>query len=101
MFKKYEKIFRILIPEINVRGKFTLSKDETRLLLGGKVFIEEKMDGANTGIIRHKRGFHLQKRGSLVGQSEHEQFGFFYNWAYQKNYEKIMKLPQRYIVYGR
>jgi len=100
MFKKYEKIFRILIPEIHVRGKFTLSKDETRLLLGGKVFIEEKMDGANTGIIRHKRGIHLQKRGSLVGTSEHEQFNFFCNWAHQKNYEKLMKLPQKYIVYG-
>jgi hypothetical protein len=27
MFRKYEKTFRILVPEINVRGKFYLSDE--------------------------------------------------------------------------
>jgi ATP-dependent RNA circularization protein (DNA/RNA ligase family) len=100
MFKKYEKTYRILIPEINVKGKFDLSKQQTTDLLNGEVVVEEKMDGANVGIIRHKKGFHLQKRGSLMGQGEHEQFGFFYNWAYRQNYEKLTKLPMHYLVYG-
>lgn len=96
MFRKYEKTFRLVGP----RGKFMLSSEEIKQLLNGNVVIEEKMDGANVGIIRHKSGFHLQKRGSLVGQSEHEQFGFFHNWANHQNYEKIMALPIGHIVYG-
>jgi len=100
MFRKYEKTFRIVVPEIDVRGKFFLSNKEVQLLLAGDVIVEEKMDGANTGIIRHKRGFHLQKRGSLMEQGEHEQFGFFYNWAYRQNYELVMSIPMNHIVYG-
>lgn len=100
MFRKYEKTYRIKIPQFNVKGKFHLSKDELRHLLNGKVVVEEKLDGANTGIIRHKTGFHLQKRGSLVSTSEHEQFQFFHNWASYQNYNKLMKLPQGYTVYG-
>lgn len=96
MFRKYEKTFRLIGPH----GKLTLSNEDIGKLLVGKVVIEEKMDGANVGIIRHKKGFHLQKRGSLVGQSEHEQFGYFHNWANVQNYEKLMALPMNHIVYG-
>lgn len=99
MFKKYEKTYRIRIPQYDVKGKFYLSDEEVKILLAGAVIIEEKIDGANVGIIRHKNGFHLQKRGSLVGQSEHPQFGFFHNWAY-KNYDKIMAVPLGYLIYG-
>ena len=100
MFKKYDKTYRIIVPQINVKGKLYLPKDEVKLLLGSDVIIEEKLDGANTGIIRHKNGIHLQKRGSLVSTSEHEQFQFFHNWAMYQNREKLMKLPKNYIIYG-
>lgn len=96
MFRKYEKTFRL-------RGgnrKRCLTAPQVKQLLAGKVVIEEKLDGANTGIIRHKRGFHLQKRGSLVGQSEHEQFQFFHAWSHSTAWERIMSLPVGYIVYG-
>jgi ATP-dependent RNA circularization protein (DNA/RNA ligase family) len=99
MFKKYEKTFRIKISEFNVPGKFYLSDPDIKDLLSGPVIIEEKMDGANFGIIRHKKGYSLQKRGSLVGPSEHEQFQFYHNWA-AKNYDKIMQIPQTWILYG-
>lgn len=95
MFRHYEKTFHLE----NV-AKRSLTKDEVAQLFNGEVIIEEKMDGANTGIIRHKKGFHLQKRGSLVGQSEHAQFGRFHNWASYQNYEKLMKLPVGVTVYG-
>lgn len=98
MFRKYEKTFRIQVPQFDLKSKFSLSKEDTKLLLGGKITVTEKLDGANTGIIRHKDTFHLQKRGSLVGTSEHLQFGFFKNWS-STNYEKIMKIPENYIVY--
>jgi len=68
-------------------------------LLGGKVSVTEKIDGANVGIIRLKDEFRLQKRGSLVGESEHAQFQFFRAWSYN-NYEKIMQLPKDVILYG-
>lgn len=100
MFLKYEKTFRVPISQIKVPGKLILSGEELQSLLDGKVEIEEKMDGANTGIIRHKKGFSLQKRGSLVGQSEHEQFQYFHAWANRMKYDNIMSLPIDHIIYG-
>ena len=57
------------------------------------------MDGANTGIIRTKDAFRLQKRGSLVDASEHFQFNFFKAWS-QQNYDKLMQIPQNMVLYG-
>jgi hypothetical protein len=101
MFRKYEKTFRMpgLPDNLTTIGKYTLSGTDAKNLLNGNVTVEEKIDGANIGIIRHKTGYHLQKRGSLVGQSEHAQYQFFHNWA-SKNYDKIMAFPKNYIVYG-
>lgn len=100
MFRKYEKTYRINIPEITVKGKFFLSKKDAKKLLAGWTIVEEKLDGANIGIIKHKGKFHLQKRGSLVAQSEHAQYGYLYNWAYHQNYDKLLGIPDSYIVYG-
>jgi len=100
MFIKYAKTFRIPIPQFEVKGKLFLSRDQIKLLLAGQVDIEEKMDGANTGIIRHNKGFSLQKRGSLVGQSEHAQFQYFHAWANRMNYDKIMEVPPGHWIYG-
>jgi len=100
MFLKYEKTYRIPIPQLKIPGKLILNRDEVRELLSSSVDIEEKMDGANTGIIRHKGGFSLQKRGSLVGQSEHAQFQYFHGWANGVKYDNIMAIPIGYRVYG-
>ena len=100
MFKKYEKTFRVQVPQFDVPGKHHLGKKEAKEFLRGRVDIEEKLDGANTGIIRHRSGFHLQKRGSLVGQSEHAQFQYFHHWANVFKYDQIMALPKSVIVYG-
>jgi hypothetical protein len=99
MFRKYEKTYRILVPQINVKGKHFLSKDEMRALLGGEVTLLEKLDGANTGIIPTRDWFRLQKRGSLVDASEHHQFNFFKAWS-EQNYEKLIDIPKHYRVYG-
>jgi ATP-dependent RNA circularization protein (DNA/RNA ligase family) len=100
MFRKYEKTYRIVVPQVSIEGKFSISKDDAKALLNGEVVVEEKLDGANTGIIKHKQGFSLQKRGSLVGQSEHAQFQYFHNWASFQNYEKLMRLPNNTTIYG-
>ena len=99
MFRKYEKTFRILVPQVNVKGKHFLSQKELQGLLNGKVTITEKLDGANTGIIRTKDWFRLQKRGSLVDASEHEQFNFFKAWA-DTHCESLLKIPKNFRVYG-
>lgn len=97
MFRKYEKTFHVF----PVTSKYNLDNTTIQRLLAGEVIVEEKLDGANIGIIRHKKGISLQKRNSLVGQSEHEQFGFFHNWANYQNYEKLMAIPDNNItIYG-
>ena len=100
MFLKYKKTYRIPIPQIKVPGKLVLSKTDIKRLLAGSVDIEEKLDGANVGIIRHKDSFALQKRGSLVGQSEHLQYQFFHAWANRMKYDNIMSVPHGYRIYG-
>lgn len=102
MFRKYEKTYRIKVPQFEVPGKFTLSDADTKRLLVGQVVIEEKLDGANIGIIRTKSSpfFRLQKRGSLVGPSEHAQFNFFVNWSYQNVAPVVDHIPKGYILYG-
>lgn len=99
MFRKYEKTYRILVPQIDVKGKHFHSDADTKKLLNGQLTITEKMDGANVGIIRHKDTFRLQKRGSLVDASEHYQFNFFKAWS-QLNYDKLMQIPEGTILYG-
>lgn len=99
MFRKWEKMGRILVPQVNIKGKNYLSKSDSKKLLGGKVVITEKLDGANAAVIRHKDEFKLQKRGSLVSDSEHYQFNFFKAWADQ-NHDKIMQIPRNTILYG-
>lgn len=99
MFKKFEKTHRILVPQINIVGKHFLSDGDTNILLSDEVILCEKLDGANTAIIRTKDGFELQKRGGLIGNREHPQFQFFKSWA-QQNYNKIMELPKNVILYG-
>lgn len=99
MFRKYESTYRIQVPEFTIKGKRLLSKRDVKALLNGKVTILEKMDGANTGIIRHNDWFKTQKRGSLVEASEHEQFNFFKAWTHQ-NVTKLLKIDERFLVYG-
>jgi ATP-dependent RNA circularization protein (DNA/RNA ligase family) len=100
MFRKFEKTLRIRVPQYDTAGKFCLSHDDAKALLTGTVTIEEKLDGANVGIIRNKSdlGFALQKRGSLVGPSEHAQFNYFVNWAH-KNRERILRMRIGDIAY--
>jgi hypothetical protein len=99
MFRKYEKTFRILVPQVSTKGKHYLEKDDVRRLLGSEVVITEKLDGANVGIIKHKGDFRLQKRGSLVGPSEHFQFNFFKAWS-QQNRDKLLQIPDGTVLYG-
>jgi hypothetical protein len=101
MFRKYEKTCRVPNAKIITSGKKMLSSDETRALLVGKIVIEEKIDGANVGIIGGKQGrdFRLQKRGSLVDVSEHPQYNRFKAWSMER-FLDLSKITHPFIVYG-
>jgi ATP-dependent RNA circularization protein (DNA/RNA ligase family) len=96
MFIKYDKTFHVF----PVTSKHNLDKTQLKRLLSGSVIIEEKMDGSNVGIIRHAKGFSLQKRNSLVGTSVHAQFDYFHNWANGAARERIMSVPSGTLIYG-
>lgn len=100
MYRKYEKTYRITTPNYQVKGKLTLPKAEQNTLLIGKVQITEKVDGANTGIVKGKGDkWTLQKRRGLADEGIHAQFSFFWNWA-RHNTVKILNIPSGWIVYG-
>jgi hypothetical protein len=77
-----------VVPFIDVRGKFLV--------------IEEKVDGANTGISFDENGtLRLQCRGHfLMGGPGEEQFGLFKTWAQCHQDWLFDILEDRYILYG-
>jgi hypothetical protein len=108
MFNKYEKTYRIQTPNLKISGKMNMSKKDVQRLLTGKVTIEEKIDGANVAIIgmasnvsyfRPPRPFRLQKRGSLIDFSEHEQYNRFKAWS-MKQWNNLSKIEYGIYVYG-
>src|SRR5208337_556250 len=95
----YEKTFRITTPNYQMPGKLTLSDPDQKALLKGTLEITEKVDGANTAILRGGDSeWTLQKRRGIATQ-QHPQFSFFWSWA-RANEDKILHIPENWIVYG-
>ena len=71
-------------------------------LFGRHVVIEEKMDGANSGISFDAAGnLHLQSRGHyLQGGPREAQFALFKQWATTHQDLLHIALEDRYIAYG-
>ena len=98
-FRKYEKIFRILVDSINVKGKHYLYPEEEKKLFNDRVHVFEKVDGANVAIYKNADGkIFLQKRGSHIDNG-HKQYIFFQNWCYE-HYDMMKIIPNNFIVYG-
>lgn len=98
-FRKYEKIYRIEMPDYPIKGKYCLAKKVEEKLFDGAVVITEKIDGACSGIMKCNGQTFLQKKGSGADYS-HPQFSFFQNEWYFSNKEKIDGLPDNIVVYG-
>ena len=75
-YRKYDKIYRIDMPDYPIKGKYHLAKQKEKILFSGKTTILEKVDGANTGIYKINGKVYLQKKGSNVDYS-HPQYSFF------------------------
>lgn len=66
------------------------------------IVLEEKLDGANSGISFSQEGkLLLQSRGHfLTGGYRERHFNLFKSWAYSKQSELYELLGKRYIMYG-
>ncbi|MDR6226780.1 RNA ligase family protein [Desmospora profundinema] len=71
-------------------------------LIGQYLVVEEKMDGANSGISFDSGGqLYLQSRGHfLTGGSRESQFHLFKSWAHRYAGELWALLEDRYVMYG-
>ena len=76
------------VPLEELRGKF--------------VVIEEKMDGANTGVsFSEAAELRLQSRGHyLVGGGSERQFALLKKWAVAHEDRLLERLEDRYVMYG-
>lgn len=73
-----------------------------RILAGAHLVVEEKLDGANTGISFSPAGeLLLQSRGHyLAGGGRERQFGFVKTWAAAHAGWLLDRLGDRYVMYG-
>ncbi|MEY1593324.1 RNA ligase family protein [Burkholderia sp. Bmkn7] len=73
-----------------------------RTLAGAHIVVEEKLDGANTGISFGPAGeLLLQSRGHyLAGGGRERQFGFVKTWAAAHAGWLLDRLGDRYVMYG-
>ncbi len=71
-------------------------------IAGRNLVIEEKIDGANTGICFDTDGqFWLQSRGHfLAGGARERQFNLFKQWAATHSDDLYLALEDRYVLYG-
>ena len=99
MVRKYRNIYRICTKD-SPSTKRCLSKEEISRLLTGIIAVEEKVDGGVCGISRDEDRLILQGRGRIIPYDENsKQFHGLNSWAYE-NYEKLIRIPHEWIVYG-
>lgn len=72
------------------------------VLAGRRIVVEEKLDGANTGVSFSPGGeLLLQSRGHyLSGGGRERQFGLFKRWAAAHEHALLERLGDRYVMYG-
>ena len=98
-FRKYEKTFRILMPEINIIGKRFLTTEEEKELFKHEIYVTEKVDGGCIAIYKDFDGqVYYQKKGSEMDNS-HAQYIYFLNIWVKTNYNLIQSLPSGKVYY--
>ena len=99
MYRKFDKIYRIEMPNYPIKGKYFLAKSKEKLLFDSDVTITEKIDGANTSINKVDNEIKLYRKLGPIDHS-HPQFSFFQNQWFWENQNKLNKLPNNLILYG-
>jgi hypothetical protein len=91
-----------------VRGDLVASEQESSVIFNGNAVIEEKIDGANSGMARYngqpiiRNREHILRKGYFKDTPAKKQFGSIWNWYYQneKKFIKLEKLAGTVSVYG-
>lgn len=97
--KKYPSTIHIETSGIQ-KGDSTI-RFSTDKLLNNYLVIEEKLDGANSGISFVEKELKLQSRGHyLVGHPREAHFSLFKQWANYWLRDLYSILGNRYIMYG-
>ena len=83
------------------KGDEDLNQVPRRELVGKYLVIEEKEDGANSGISTPEYRVRLQSRGHyLTGGPRETQFTLFKQWANMHGDDFALALGERYVAYG-
>lgn len=91
----------IVLPGNVVRSDKILSQEERSVFLSEKIFIEEKIDGANLGISFDKDGSAcLQNRNTILREQSAWQWGPLFEWLIFKSPKLLTALADRYILFG-
>lgn len=100
-FFKYPRTQHIEGSRIQ-KGDEDLKQVSFDFLKGNYCVLEEKVDGANTGISFDENGrLYLQSRGHVLnGGYGEKQFTLFKKWANCYQYDLYQVLSDRYIMYG-
>lgn len=101
--RKYHRIYRICPKGMDMPPKKRcISDNEVNTLLEGDVVIEEKIDGGIIGITWDHSSFKHKAIGkhSIISSGDtSKKFYGLNKWIYH-NYEKIMLIPNGWIIYG-
>ena len=111
--RKYHRILRICpknmkgVPEYlleNVadppKKKKCLSRVDVKMLLEGHTIFEEKVDGGVVGLAWDGEKHLAIGKHSMIHYSDNsKKFYGLNSWIYE-NYEKIQKIPLRWIIFG-
>ncbi len=99
MYRKFDKIYRIEMPNYPIKGKYFLAKSKEKLLFDSECTVTEKIDGANTSINKINNKIELYRKLSAIDHS-HLQFSFFQDRWYWENENKLKRIPNNMILYG-
>lgn len=103
VLQKYRRIYRIRPKGWKIPpNKKCLTDHQVKELLDGDLVAEEKIDGGIAGISwDHYNYRHLAiGKHKMIGNNDNDKRFYGLNkWIY-KNYEKIEKIPQDWIVFG-
>ena len=84
-----------------LRDDKLLSPTEAEGFLSGPLIIEEKVDGANTGISVSESGqLLLQNRGEYLGRRAHPQYAPIWGWLGQRYANLVRELGETLILFG-
>lgn len=90
-----------VLPQLDIRDDKILPVEQSRSFYSDPIIVEEKVDGANTGISFSNAGeLRVQNRGNYIESGHHPQFDQLWPWVYERVEDLRTHLTDRYILFG-